>query len=108
MAQLLTTTLARYEKLQHDARSFSAAYISQLLGVIRKENQAGSPLAETLTDRETDVLRLLSAGLSNREIADELVISLGTVKQYNHIIYRKLDVSNRKQAVERAWDLHLL
>jgi LuxR family maltose regulon positive regulatory protein len=65
-------------------------------------------LAEPLTNRELDVLRLLAAGFSNQEIADELVIALGTVKQYNHIIFRKLDVRTRAEAAIRASELNLL
>ena len=67
-----------------------------------------TPLIEPLSDREMDVLRLLAADFTNQEIADQLIVTLGTVKQYNHAIFRKLDVHTRKQAVQRAKDLHLL
>ena len=63
---------------------------------------------EQLTAREAEVLKLLGAGRSNAEIADELTIAVGTVKAYTSIIYRKLDVSNRAQAVARAYELGLL
>jgi predicted ATPase/DNA-binding CsgD family transcriptional regulator len=56
----------------------------------------------TLTTREYDVLRLLSSGLSDREIADSLVLSVGTVKWYNRQIYNKLGVRNRTEAVTQA------
>src|SRR4051812_8944530 len=61
----------------------------------------------TLTMREREVLRLLEIGLSNREIADELVVSVGTVKWYIRQIYAKFDVHNRLQAIERAQQLRL-
>jgi LuxR family maltose regulon positive regulatory protein len=55
--------------------------------------------AASITAREQDVLRLLSQGLSNREIADRLCVSLGTVKTHLANIYAKLGVSSRVQAV---------
>ncbi|MCK4976406.1 MAG: AAA family ATPase, partial [Anaerolineales bacterium] len=65
-------------------------------------------LAEPLTQRELEILRLLADDLSNREIADRLTIALSTVKWYARQIYGKLGVSNRRQAVERARNLGLL
>jgi LuxR family maltose regulon positive regulatory protein len=65
-------------------------------------------LVEPLTVRELEVLRLLVAGLSNREIAAQLVLSLGTVKTHVHNIYGKLEVSNRGQAIQRATELELV
>src|SRR5574340_48748 len=66
------------------------------------------PLIEPLTDREMEVLRLVAAGFSNQEIADRLVLALGTVKTHTASLYRKLDVSTRTQAVARATELGLL
>jgi len=60
------------------------------------------PLVEPLTERELDVLRLIARGLSNREIASELVLTLGTVKWYNRQVYSKLGVHSRTQAVAQA------
>jgi DNA-binding CsgD family transcriptional regulator len=57
---------------------------------------------EPLTEREVDVLRLLAEGLSNREIAQRLVIAPETVKWYNKQIYSKLNVHSREQAVARS------
>ena len=68
---------------------------------------AGS-LLEPLTERELDVLRLLVAGLSNAAMAQELVITVGTVKRHVNSIYTKLGVTSRTQAVARAHALHLL
>jgi LuxR family maltose regulon positive regulatory protein len=65
-------------------------------------------LAEPLTDRELEVLKLLAAGYSNQEISDDLVIALGTVQQYNHIIFRTLEVRTRVEAAARAKELHLI
>jgi DNA-binding NarL/FixJ family response regulator len=60
------------------------------------------PLVESLTEREMDVLRLLAAGYTNQQVADELVLTLGTVKTYTSHIYGKLNVENRTQAVAAA------
>jgi len=61
-----------------------------------------SPVVEPLTGRETQILGLISRGLSNREIAAELVVTPGTVKWYNKQIYRKLGVNSRTKAVAQA------
>ena len=66
------------------------------------------PLFDPLTGRELEVLRLLEAGHSNREIASSLVLSLGTVKWYTREIYSKLGVGSRSQAAHRARELRLL
>jgi len=65
-------------------------------------------LVEPLTARELDVLRLLYDGLTNQEIADELVLAVGTVKFYTGQIYGKLGVRNRVTAVARARELNLI
>jgi DNA-binding NarL/FixJ family response regulator len=63
---------------------------------------------ETLTPRELEVLGFLKLGRSNRQIAEELVISLGTVKNHVEHIIAKLGVSDRTQAVVRALELGIL
>jgi len=75
----------------------------------RSSSCAGrTSVVEPLTRRELEVLRLLAAGLSNRGIADALVIAVGTVKKHLKNIYRKLGVHSRTQAVARARDQGLL
>ena len=66
------------------------------------------PLFEPLSLREREVLRLIADGRKNREIADELVVVTGTVKAHINMIYQKLGVTNRVQAVTRARSLGLL
>jgi len=61
-----------------------------------------SSLLEPLTERELEVLQLVTLGMSNREIADELVLALGTVKTHIHNISSKFDASSRGEAVARA------
>jgi LuxR family maltose regulon positive regulatory protein len=65
-------------------------------------------IREPLSERELEVLVLLAAGRSNRQIASELFVALSTVKTHIKNIYGKLDVRNRTQAVSRAGELGLL
>lgn len=70
--------------------------------------QRGRGLIEDLTERELEVLRLLSTGRTNDEIARDLYVAKGTVKAHVSNIMRKLGASNRTEAVARARDLGLL
>jgi DNA-binding NarL/FixJ family response regulator len=65
-------------------------------------------LVEPLTDREFKVLEMLAAGKRNQEIADELVVTLGTVKKHVTHAYEKLGAASRTQAVARARQLGLI
>jgi len=65
-------------------------------------------LLEPLSDRECEVLRLLAAGLSYRETAEELFVSINTIKAHAKNIYSKLGVHGRVQAMHRATELNLL
>jgi LuxR family maltose regulon positive regulatory protein len=65
-------------------------------------------LGDPLSERELEVLRLIVAGCSNREIADRLVIAVSTVKWYVNAIYGKLQVESRTKAIARARELNLV
>ena len=65
-------------------------------------------LAETLSQRQQEVLRLLATGLPNDAIAEELVIGTGTVKSQIHSIFGKLGVKSRTQVSLKATELDLL
>jgi LuxR family maltose regulon positive regulatory protein len=90
----------------------SPKYVAELLSKFDREMGTipalHHPLIEPLTERELEVLRLLADGLSNQEIARQLVIALGTAKTHTASLYRKLDVVSRTQAVARARELGLL
>jgi LuxR family maltose regulon positive regulatory protein len=67
----------------------------------------GSQLVEPLSEHELRVLRLVAAGLTNREAADELYLSVNTVKWHLRNIYGKLNVRGRVEAIARAQELNL-
>jgi LuxR family maltose regulon positive regulatory protein len=74
----------------------------------RHDPTPAQPLAEPLSAREREVLRLLADGLSNQEIARALVVAVGTVKTHVHNVCGKLDAPTRGRAVARARELGLL
>jgi DNA-binding CsgD family transcriptional regulator len=65
-------------------------------------------MEEPLTERELEVLSLLAAGLTNKEISDRLIIAVGTVKVHVKNIFAKLKVNRRFKAIEQAKELRLL
>jgi LuxR family maltose regulon positive regulatory protein len=99
--------LAGVHHLSPDTGERIAAYEALILH--GREDQVNQPLlVEPLSDRELEVLRLMARGLSNPEIAAELIVALGTVKAHSSSIYRKLDVRSRTEAVVKAGQLGLL
>ena len=66
------------------------------------------PLVEPLSERELEVLKLLTTELSGPEIARELNVSLNTVRTHTKNIYSKLGANNRRAAIRRAEELNLL
>ena len=90
------------------------AYVSKLLSqfhtnvLVEIKQPTGDALIEPLSPRELDVLRLIAQGLSNREISQRLFLALSTVKGHTRIIFDKLQVQRRTEAVTRARDLGLL
>jgi LuxR family maltose regulon positive regulatory protein len=111
--------MARVLQTLH-GQSVSPNHISQILVAFPKpaidqerlaassSQRLPSALAESLTPRELEVLELLAQRLTNKEIAAELIVSLGTVKTHTLSIYAKLDVHGRRQAVNKARELNLL
>lgn len=61
-----------------------------------------------ISKRELEILHLLAQGHSNQEIAEQLFVSVSTVKSHNQNLFEKLDVKRRIQAVEKAKRLHLI
>ena len=89
-----------------------ARYVRRLLGVLQAAHpeQAGvrADVLVPLSGRERTLLRLLAAGRSTAEMADELVVSANTIKTQVSSLYHKLNVHSRQQALAEATRLHLL
>jgi LuxR family transcriptional regulator, maltose regulon positive regulatory protein len=87
-------------------------HIGRLLRAAPHDTGPNRPTArfafETLSDRERTVLRYLATTMSYREIADELYVSVNTVKTHVKNVIRKLQASSRTDAIQRARDLHYL
>jgi LuxR family maltose regulon positive regulatory protein len=109
MARLLNAALSR---------GIAPDYVRRLLAafpVVEPEKTASSStqvpkseLIEPLSGREIEVLQLIAEGLTNREIAARLFLSVNTVKVHSSNIYGKLGAHNRTEAVARAQDLGIL
>lgn len=115
MVRLLTAV-----KAQGMMPDYIALLLTALTGEAHKAEQrpqpqvapspasAEQPLIEPLSDRELEVLHLIAQGLTNRAIADRLFIALSTVKGHNRVIFGKLQVNRRTEAVARARELGLV
>jgi LuxR family maltose regulon positive regulatory protein len=79
-----------------------------LIFLFRSIQLGGELLPEPLTERELEVLQLVAAGASNKDIAGQLFIAVTTVKKHVGNILVKLDTTNRVEAIARARDLGLL
>ena len=115
MRALLAQLSAVRPGQQHAARRIDPGYLAALLRACGSVD-ATAPrrlgvapgLAEPLTDRELEVLRLLAAGRSNQRIAHDLVVALNTVKKHVTHVLAKLGAANRTEAADRARQLGLI
>lgn len=104
---------ARYEAVLAQGRRLDfAATVESLLNPDDETSSTAPPELplerDSLTEREQEILRLVADGLSNKQIADQLILSVGTVKWYISEIFSKLGVNSRTQAAARARALDLL
>ena len=103
------------------ARPGRLDYLQQLQTAFEvfEQHRAGKPAAaeaqpenpqliDALSPRELEVLKLIAQGLSNQQISKRLFLALNTVKGHNRVIFEKLQVQNRTEAVARARELGLL
>jgi LuxR family maltose regulon positive regulatory protein len=111
----METLLSQLRK--RDQENGPTPYLDKLLAAFQQERKSdravGEPakayqMLEPLSRRELEVLELLAQGRSNREMAQELVITTDTVKRHISHIFSKLGVHNRVQAVRQAQKLGLL
>jgi LuxR family maltose regulon positive regulatory protein len=98
-------------------RGIAPGYVRRLLAAFPPGESRAAPsgsqvdqsaLFEPLSERELEVLQLIADGLTNREIAARLFLSLNTVKAHTRNIYGKLDVHSRTRAIARSQELGLL
>jgi LuxR family maltose regulon positive regulatory protein len=93
-------------------RGIQPTYAGRLLAAFPEAPSRLPPsspsIIEPLTERERQILQLIAEGLTNKEVARELVLSVGTVKVHAHNIYGKLGVSGRTQAIAKGRELGLL
>jgi DNA-binding NarL/FixJ family response regulator len=97
IAQLLLDLTVVENSLQESSASIEPSPLSPQQG-----------LSEPLTQREIEVLALLAQDMTNQQIAQQMIVSVGAVKAHNHSIYSKLGVNNRQLAVARAREIRLL
>ncbi len=100
------------------SRGIAAGYASKLLDCFDIPSTKGiehlayrppaQPLVEPLSERELEILRLLDTDLSSTDMADELIISVNTVRTHIRNVYSKLGVHSRYEAIARAKELNLL
>lgn len=88
--------------------SYTGRLVAAFPGQTAHQQAVAQPLVEPLSERELEILRLLAAGLSNRQISERLFLALSTVKGHNRNIYAKLQVQRRTEAIARARELGLL
>jgi LuxR family maltose regulon positive regulatory protein len=110
MEEFLSWSMESGSLIEPGLRAYVSKLLSHFAGVypVAVRQPTGGGLIEPLTERELEVLRLIARGLSNREIGERLFLALSTVKGYNRIIFYKLQVQRRTEAVARARQLGLL
>jgi LuxR family maltose regulon positive regulatory protein len=108
MATLLARLMAAQRRDRMAARGIPLDYLGRLARAFEQAAPIGTSVVEPLSDREFQVLQLLAAGRQNREIADELSVTVDTVKKHITHILEKLGATNRTEATARARQLGLL
>ena len=101
-------TVSAVSGVPPQVRETAPDLVAAILGQQQAADDVASPiqqLAEPLTEQELNILALIVDGKTNKQIADELVITLGTAKWHVHNILQKLGVNNRTQATIRAQEL---
>lgn len=87
----------------HTGGSPMSANIARKLVTLFRNQQKETTNLEVLSSRENEILQLLAKGLLYKEIADQLSISVSTVRQHIHHVYEKLHVQNRTEAINKVF-----
>ena len=94
--------LEALKELYEGGAPMSTHIARKVVSFFQKENKAAGEMTQ-LSNREKEVLALLSKGFLYKEISDQLFISIGTVRQHIHNIYEKLHVQNRMEAINKFY-----
>ena len=98
--------------MKYRGKRSSTAYFEQLLNSFPTQElplpQTGEPLLDPLSEREMEVLKALPSNLTTPELAEQLVVSVNTIRTHIKNIYQKLDVHKRSEAVRKARFLKLI
>jgi DNA-binding NarL/FixJ family response regulator len=94
--------LEALKELYEGGAPMSTHIARKVVSFFQKENKAAGEMTQ-LSNREKEVLALLSKGFLYKEISDQLFISTGTVRQHIHHIYEKLHVQNRMEAINKFY-----
>ncbi|HEY2722051.1 MAG TPA: response regulator transcription factor [Chitinophagaceae bacterium] len=98
----LVQLIESLKELHNGGSPMSANIARKLVTVFHEQGKNTMPV-EALSNRENEILQLLSKGLLYKEIADQLSIAVSTVRQHIHRIYEKLHVQNRTEAINKAF-----
>jgi DNA-binding NarL/FixJ family response regulator len=98
----LVQLIESLKELYNGGSPMSANIARKLVTLFRNQKTETTNL-EILSNRENEILQLLAKGLLYKEIADQLSISVSTVRQHIHHIYEKLHVQNRTEAINKAF-----
>ena len=98
----LVQLIESLKELHNGGSPMSSNIARKLVSVFREKEKNSQPV-ENLSNRENEILVLLSKGLLYKEIAEQLSIATNTVRQHIHKIYEKLHVQNRTEAINKAF-----
>jgi LuxR family transcriptional regulator, maltose regulon positive regulatory protein len=103
------TSLLKRAQVAYRTKAISPRIAPEYLALLLAASVEQKTVANAvLSDREMEILQLISSGLSNQEIADRLIISMNTVKWHVRQIFNKLNANSRTQILARAKELKLL
>jgi LuxR family maltose regulon positive regulatory protein len=109
MAEMLFTHLkVQQSRRLRNAPSVSFAYVKQLLQALNSHIKVEPSVKIILTEQEMRIIKLIEKGLSNKQIAEQVYVTVETVKTHIKNMYRKLKANNRVQVLQQAKDLGLL